>query len=203
MARFRAAAGRPTVWRWLRLTVARLGDRLLAGRERRAGAFAGVHISIRAKILIAMCIVILLMGASNAFLVLQVMNYSRQYDAIINNVTTANSISGNIKADIDTEMWKIVSGKIAFADGRQYAILADVDSKLAWAVTNTDSPRARIKLEGVRRTIRTLTEYVDQMGLQILNHSTAAENEQLLERIRFATAVVEEVVQDYALFEVY
>jgi len=203
MARFRMAAGRLQVWRWLRLTVARLGDRRIAGRERRAGAFAGVHISIRAKILIAMCIVILLMGASNAFLVLQVMNYSRQYDAIIHNVTTANSISGNIKTDIDTEMWKIVSGKIAFADGRQYAILADVDSKLAWAVTNTDSPRARIKLEGVRRTIRTLTEYVDQMGLQILNHSTAAENEQLLERIRFATAVVEEVVQDYALFEVY
>jgi len=197
------AAGRLQVWRWLRLTIARLGDRRIAGRERRAGAFAGVHISIRAKILIAMCIVILLMGASNAFLVLQVMNYSRQYDAIIHNVTTANSISGNIKTDIDTEMWKIVSGKIAFADGRQYAILADVDSKLAWAVTNTDSPRARIKLEGVRRTIRTLTEYVDQMGLQILNHSTAAENEQLLERIRFATAVVEEVVQDYALFEVY
>ncbi len=131
------------------------------------------------------------------------MTYSRQYDAIIHNVTTANSISGNIKTDIDTEMWKIVSGKIDFADGRQYEILAEVDAKLTQALANTDSPRGQIKLEGVRRTIRTLTEYVDRMAVQINNHSTAAENEQLLEKIRFATSVVEEVVQDYALFEVH
>lgn len=185
---------RPVAWiaRWLRPALA-------GGAERGAG----VHVSIRAKILIAMVVVIVLMGASNAFLVVQVMNYSRQYDAIINNVTTANSISGNIKTDIDTEMWKIVAGKIDFEDGRQYVILSDVDAKLAQATANTDSPRAKIKLEGIRRTIKTLTEYVDQMGLQIRNHSTATENEQLLEKIRFATSVVQEVAQDYALFEVY
>ena len=49
----------------------------------------------------------------------------------------------------------------------------------------------------------TLTEYVDQMGVQIENRSTAADNEALLDKIRFASAVVEEVVQDYALFEVH
>jgi len=53
------------------------------------------------------------MGATNVVLMLQVMNYSRQYDAIITNITTANSISGSIKPDIDTEMWKIVAGKSA------------------------------------------------------------------------------------------
>ncbi len=194
-------------WHWRSSSVSRIANWLKAplasGPERGVGAFAGVHISIRAKILVAMCVVIVLMGASNAFLVVQVMSYSRQYDAIINNVTTANNISGNVKSNIDTEMWKIVAGKIEFADGRQYAILADVDAKLAQATANTDSPRAKIKLEGIRRTIRTLTEYVDQMGVQIQNHSTATENEQLLEKIRFATSVVQEVAQDYALFEVY
>src|SRR6185369_6788417 len=40
------------------------------------------------------------------------------------------------------------------------------------------------------------------MGVQMANNSTAADNEALLENIRFATSVVEEVVQDYALFEV-
>ncbi|MBL8096308.1 MAG: sensor histidine kinase [Anaerolineales bacterium] len=203
MAPMNAAAA----WQQVLGSVRRTADgfkTLWAGRMvRGVGVFAGVHVSIRAKILIAMVVVIVLMGASNAFLVLQVMNYSRQYDAIINNVTTANSISGNIKTDIDTEMWKIVSGKIDFAAGRQYQILSEVDAKLTQAMANTDSPRGQIKLEGVRRTIRTLTEYVDLMAVQIRNHSTAAENEQLLEKIRFATSVVEEVVQDYALFEVH
>ena len=70
---------------------------------------AGVNLSIRAKILASLCVVIFLMGTANVFSMLQVLSYSRQYDAIITNITTANSISGSIKPDIDNEMWKIVS----------------------------------------------------------------------------------------------
>jgi two-component system sensor histidine kinase YesM len=67
---------------------------------------------------------------------------------------------------------------------------------------NTDSPKAQIKLEGIRRTMQTLTHDVDLMGEQIERKSTAAENEAVLENIRFVSGVVEEVVQDYTLFEV-
>jgi two-component system sensor histidine kinase YesM len=163
---------------------------------------AGVNVSIRTKILLSLCIVILLMGTTNAVLMLQVLSYSRQYDAIITNITTANSISGHIKPDIDTEMWKIVAGKTNFQTGNQYAIINDVNTKLQWMMENTDSPRARIKLEGISRTMQTLTQHVDLMGEQIERKSTAAENEATLENIRFVSGVVEEVVQDYALFEV-
>ncbi len=163
----------------------------------------GANLSIRSKILISLGVVILIMGATNALLVAQVLNYSRQYDAIITNITTANNISGSIKPDIDTEMWKIVSGAVEFKQGRQYEIINDVNAKLALMMENTDSPTAKIKLEGIHRTMQTLTQYVDRMGVQIENKSTAAENDALLENIRFASSVVEEVVQDYALFEVH
>jgi len=167
-----------------------------------ADFIAEINLSIQAKILLSLCIVILIMGSANAMLVSQVLNYSRQYDAIINNITTANSISGTIKPEIDTEMWKVVAGKVEFKDGKQYALIEGVNAKLALMMANTDSPKAKIKLEGIRRTMQTLEEYVDQMGVQIENKSTAAENEAQLDKIRFATSVVEEVVQDYALFEV-
>jgi two-component system sensor histidine kinase YesM len=163
---------------------------------------AGVNLSIRTKILFSLCIVILLMGTTNAVLMLQMLNYSRQYDAIITNITTANSISGHIKPDIDTEMWNIVSGKKEFKTGQQYDIINDVNTKLQWMMANTDSPKARIKLEGIRRTMQTLTHDVDLMGQQIERESTAAENEATLENIRFVSSVVEQVVQDYTLFEV-
>jgi hypothetical protein len=69
--------------------------------------FSGVNFSIRVKILFSLCIVILLMGSANVFVVIQMLNYSRQYDAIITNITTANSISGSIKPDIDNEiLWQ-------------------------------------------------------------------------------------------------
>jgi len=85
---------------------------------------AKINLSIRAKILLSLCIVIVLMGATNVLLMLQVLNVSHQYDAIITNIATANSISG-IKTDIDAEMWKIVAGTIGFTEGKQYQIIND------------------------------------------------------------------------------
>ncbi|MCA9977230.1 MAG: hypothetical protein KC413_15830, partial [Anaerolineales bacterium] len=91
---------------------------------------AGVNLSIRTKILVSLCVVILLMGITNVVSMIQVLSYSRQYDAIITNITTANSINGSIKSDIDTEMWKIVSGKVNFSEGKQYEILDTVNAKV-------------------------------------------------------------------------
>jgi len=169
---------------------------------RLADFVAGVNLSIRTKILVSLCIVIILMGIANVVSMLQVLNYSRQYDAIITNITTANSISGSIKPDIDTEMWKVVSGKVSFANGKQYEIIDGVHSQINWMMENTDSQRARVKLDLVLRTLQSLDEYVNEMGSLIAQNSTAAENEAVLEKIRFATSVLEEVIQNYVLYEV-
>ena len=135
-------------------------------------------------------------------LLVQMLNYSRQYDAIINNITTANSISGNIKPEIDTAMWNIVAGKTAFSQGNQYEIINEVNSKLQWMTDHAASAESKIKLEVINRTMKTLTHYVDKMGEQIARGSTVADNEAVLENIRGVSSVVEAVVQDYVLFEV-
>ena len=168
-----------------------------------ADFLAGINLSIRAKILLSLCGVILMMGTTNALLMLRVLYYNRQYDAIITNITTANSISGYIKPAIDLEMWNIVAGKTEFKDGQQYAIISDVNSQLRWMMDNTNSDDARIKLEVILRTMNTLTHYVDLMGEQIEHKSKVAENEQVLENIRGVSSVVEEVIQDYVSFEVH
>lgn len=168
---------------------------------RLADLIARVNLSIRAKILFSLFFVILLMGSINALLMVQVLNVSRQYDAIITNVATANSIGG-IKTDIDAEMWKIVAGTIDFNEGKQQEIIDDVNSKVRWMQANTDSPRARIKLDVILRSMESLAGSVRRMGEQIEQKSTAAENEAALEKIRFNSGVVQEVIQDYVLFEV-
>jgi two-component system sensor histidine kinase YesM len=163
---------------------------------------AEIHLSIRAKILLALAIVILMMGLINSVLLIQMLYYSQQYDAIINNITTANSISGNIKPDIDTAMWNIVAGKTAFSQGSQYTLINDANNKLQWMTDHATSAESRIKLEVIIRTINTLTHYVDKMGEQIARGSTVADNEAVLDNIRGVSSVVETVVQDYVLFEV-
>ena len=167
-----------------------------------ADVVAGANLSIRSKILASLCIVILLMGTANVVSMLQVLSYSRQYDAIITNITTANSISGSIKPEIDNEIWRIVAGKISFSQGKQYEILENINTKVHWMMENTDSKRAEVKLELILRTLQTLREYIDQMQEKIAQNSTVAENEAILENIRFATSVMEEVVQNYVLYEV-
>ena len=168
-----------------------------------ADFIAGVNLSIRAKILTALCVVIFLMGIINIVSMMQALRYSRQYDAIINNITTANSINGTVKPDIDNEMWKIVSGKIKFSEGKQYEIIDNVNAQVHGMIDNTDSQRAKVKLDLILRTMQSVKEYVDRMGDKIAHNSTATENEAVLENIRFATAVMDEVVQNYVLYEVH
>jgi two-component system sensor histidine kinase YesM len=164
--------------------------------------FAGIHVSLRAKILLSFFTVILLMALVNSLLILEVLRFNRHYAAIINNITTANSINGFIKPAIDTEMWNIVAGKKEFNAGDQYQIIAQVNSQIETMMANTDSDKSRIKLEVIRRTMGTLTNYVDKMGEQIASGSRVAENELVLENIRGVSDVVEESIQDYMLFEV-
>lgn len=164
--------------------------------------FASVRFSLRTKILLSFFTVILLLSAMNILLIMEVIRFNRQYDAIITNITTANSINGFIKPSIDTEMWNVVSGKTEFTAGNQYEIIQQVNSQIETMMANAESDKSRIKLEVIHRTMNTLTHYVDKMGQQIDAGSRVAENEQVLEDIRGVSTVVEESVQDYMLFEV-
>ena len=164
--------------------------------------FSRINISLRVKIMITFFTVILLLVAVNTLLIMEVLRSNRVYDSMITNITTANSINGYIKPAIDTEMWNIVAGKKEFDDGNQYQIIGQVDSQIESMMANTNSDKSRIKLEVIRRTIATLTIYVDKMGKQIEQGSLVAENELVLDNIRGVSDVVEETVQDYMLFEV-
>jgi two-component system sensor histidine kinase YesM len=178
------------------------GEPIPGYMEKFISFFASIHVSLRSKILFSFFTVIILLATMNAVLVLEVMRFNRKYDAIITNITTANSINGYIKPAIDAEMWNIVAGKKDFKDGNQYRILDQVNSQIASMMNNASSDKSRIKLEVIRRTLATLTRYVDKMGQQISAGSRVADNEKVLEDIRGVSDVVEASIQDYMLFEV-
>lgn len=164
--------------------------------------FSAINLSIRTKILIAILCVILVLSAVATLVIFQGIQFNRAYDKIINNITTANSINGYIKPAIDTAIWGVVAGKVDFDDGVQYAIVEDVRQQIYGMIDNSDSHRARVKLDVILRTVDTLESYIDRMGGQIDSHATVAENEMLLEQVRWITGLINELVQDYILFEV-
>lgn len=161
-----------------------------------------IRLSLRSKMMLSFFIVILLLVTINALMIFEALRVNNQYTDMIDNVTTANSINGFIKPAIDTEMWNIVAGKVQFEEGNQYEIIGQVNGQIDELVADTNSDKSKIKLEVIRRTLSTLTNYVDKMGAQIESGSRVAENEMVLEDIRGVSEVVEETVQDYMLFEV-
>lgn len=160
------------------------------------------RLSIRDKILLALLMVVILLSVPYVFLIIPGMQYKAQYDMLIENITTANSINGYIKPAIDAEMWDIIAGKKSFAEGAQYTILTDVDQRVQLMIANTDSEKGRVKLDVIQRTLRTLRETIDQVGGQIAQHRTFEENLVLMARIREVSQLIEDNIQEYALFEV-
>src|SRR5690348_13025994 len=161
-----------------------------------------LKLSIRAKILLALWIVVILISVPYIFLIVPGLKYKAQYDTLIQNITTANSINGYIKPSIDAEMWDVVAGKKPFSQGEQYNILNNVDQRVAQMIDNTDSEKGRVKLSVIQRTLRTLRDAIDQVGIQIAAHKTFDENMVLMEQIRNISQLIEDNVQEYALFEV-
>jgi two-component system sensor histidine kinase YesM len=164
--------------------------------------FASIHLSLRTKIMLSFFTVIFLLSAVNIMLMLEVLRFNSQYDAIITNITTANGLNGYIKPAIDAEMWDIVSGKTDFAVGNQYQIVEQANSQIDFLMANANSEKSRNKLEVIRRTMQTLTHYIDIMGEQIEQGSRVADNEAVLSNIRGVSTVIEDSVQDYMLVEV-
>ncbi len=161
-----------------------------------------LRLSIRDKILLALLMVVILMSVPYVFLIVAGMEYKNQYDVLIQNITTANSINGYIKPSIDAELWEIIAGKKPFAQGTQYTILSDVDHRIEQMIDNSSSEKGQVKLRIIQHTLQTLRGSINQVGIQIAQGKTFAENLVLMEEIRSITQLIEGNVQAYALFEV-
>ena len=167
-----------------------------------ARLFSALHLTLQAKMLLAFFVLIVIMGVPYLFLAVPVFQYQAQYDRIIDNITTANSINGYIKPAIDAEMWDVIAGKEDFYTADQYTILDEVDQKLAAMRASASSQRGRVKLRVIQNTMNTLRHDVDRVGAQLSTNTTFDDNMVLMERIRDVSALVEANIQDYMLFEV-
>lgn len=143
-----------------------------------------------------------MMSCLNIVLMPSSLKYNAQYDTIVTNITDANSINGIVKTSIDSEMWDIVAGKIDFEDGRQYEIINEINESIRKIMKNVSSKERRVRIDVTLQTMKTLKHYVDVMGEQIKQKKKVAENEKVLEEIRSVSALVEEDIQEYILYEV-
>lgn len=159
------------------------------------------NLTIRSKIVLSFIVVILMMGILNVILLLNSLSTTEQYNKIVTNITQANSINGIVKTSIDSAMWDIVAGKVAFEEGPQYEIIDNVNENIRQIMKNVSSNESRTRLDVTLRTMKTLKHYVDIIGEQIKQKKKVAENEKVLDEIRGVSTLVEENIGDFILYE--
>lgn len=127
---------------------------------------------------------------------------SVRYDKLIRSVSDANELNSIVKSDITDEIWEIVAGRKTFAAGRQYEILADVNGRLDQLMELAPDSVGRNQLVLARRSLDTLSSYVDILGDQISRQSPVSDNMVILEEIRGVVALVQDVLQEYVVIEI-
>lgn len=128
--------------------------------------------------------------------------HTKQYDAIITNVSNANRINQIAKSDIPTELWDIVCGRKTFENGRPYEMINDISSGIEDMIDQIKSTENKEKLEVAARACKTLERNIVMLEEQMSAGSTVTSNEILLDEIRTITALFSDIMQDFILAEI-
>ncbi|MBN1265360.1 MAG: sensor histidine kinase [Anaerolineales bacterium] len=173
------------------------------GEKRKLLAFiSSLKLSIRQRIYFSFLIVIFLMSALNVVFGLQTLHYQHSYDAIMRNITTANSLNGYVSSEINREMWRIITGYLTFDEGIQYDILDNTSSQLTEMMQNAASRRGELKLDVILRTLNSLEKSIDEMGALVNSGADTETLRQELEEVMWVAGLIEANIQDYMVFEV-
>ena len=128
-------------------------------------------------------------------------SYGDSYHQAIMQVERVATLKPRVSSEIPDEMWSIVAGRTTFPDGRQYAMLDDVNTALEELMTTAAGGNAK-ELNVARRTMDTLRRYIDRMGEQILEGAPVAENAALLEEVRSVASLVGDMLEQYITVEI-
>ena len=129
-------------------------------------------------------------------------NYTlKQYERIIENVYSANSLSSGLQDEIYITIWNVVSGKTRFRDNTQYALMDRIRSRLDELEKNANSEDDSYLVNVARNTLKTVRSYVDKIGDNIANGRPVHDNEEILGEIRSVSELLTEVIQKFVAAE--
>jgi two-component system sensor histidine kinase YesM len=125
----------------------------------------------------------------------------KQYEGIIENVYSANSLASRLKGEIYTTMWNVVTGKTAFRENTQYALIDRIKNNLDQLERNANSEDNGYLVQVARNTLETMEGYVDMIGDNISHDRPVRENEKILGEITSVSDLLYDVLQKFVAAE--
>ncbi len=130
-----------------------------------------------------------------------VMLLSARYSGAMERMGTIASLKEVIAEEIPGAVWRVVSGRETFDQSGVTEMIARVNNTIE-RVTGQTGDRDRLELIIARRTMDTLSAYVDRVRENLRQGALVVENEAVLGEIRDVAELVQSMLNDYITGEI-
>lgn len=168
-----------------------------------------VKVPLRAKLLFVILITALPLLFSSINLIYSLMDYSRSYDEIVNNLTIANDYNINFKEEMDESLYKLVVGYMSFENIKSeeglkdpYALIESIQNGCRKLLMISTDKESRIWLQSLLRNTDTLKNRVDDIKANLTDDGHYEENIAMLDNdIYILTELIQDDIQYYIYYQ--
>ncbi|MEN8904753.1 MAG: sensor histidine kinase [Clostridiales bacterium] len=158
-------------------------------------------ISIRKKIIISIYVIIAVMSIFNVFTMIKSRQYNNEYNKTVSEIATFNTLSEEVKNEIDTTMENIVDGRIKFQDGKQYKTIKETKEIINSLKNHKLTNEKKMNIEVALRTLDTTNAAINRISLQIKQNSKVSDNQEVLKDIRVSTQLFQDTMRDIVSYD--
>ena len=170
---------------------------------------AKVKYSIKYKLILLSVVVAVPFLVMVLYLLYALHNYSGAYDAIVGNLTVANSYNLNFKEEMDESLYKLVVGFVTFDtvgdDGSlvdPYEHLNRLRGEFGDLMSITTDIESRARLQILLRNINTLEDRVDDIRTNLETDVGYDVNIEMLDNnIYILTELIQDNIQSYIYYQ--
>lgn len=150
--------------------------------------------SIKTNLLRLYITIIIVMGSMLITLLLYSVNLNSTYNKVISNFKSYNTVYYNISS-IDKDVYLNITEQKPFDEKGYAKTIATIDKALENVDNSLGEDKISISVEILKRTVKTISNYIDETGVLIKNNSDYSKREEVLNLIIQAKTIVKDSTQ--------
>ena len=127
--------------------------------------------------------------------------FAGRYSRSMERMGTIAALKPLISDEIPGAVWRVVSGRETMEESSTYALIGQVNGTME-QISRSTGESGRLELVIARRTMDTLTQYVDQIRDNLLLGEKVTTNEKILSEVRDVAELVVSMLNDYITGEI-
>lgn len=160
------------------------------------------EISLRIKIRMYFSVIILLFCLVFFMLFSNMIQYTKEYNQIVQSATVASGFSIDFKKDFDYKMYRIIIGSETFKEAFPYEDMRAAQSVATNLLNAARTAGNKDRAEGIQKYLSNLKKHVIKIEENLIETGHYDENITILENdIRVLTSLIQDTVLEYIYYD--